>query len=58
MDTDIKTILDDKDFFCEHCEQQLSADKFTMDENGEVCDDCCQNAMDMVYESWRERDCA
>ena len=56
MDTDITSILDDKDFFCEKCEEQLSADKFTMDENGEVCDSCCQNASDLQYESWRERE--
>ena len=42
-------------YFCEKCEEEVDETHFTMDKNGEVCDSCCQNASDLQYESWKER---
>jgi len=56
MDTDVKMVIDNTEMYCEHCEEMLSQDKFTMDENGEVCDSCCQAYGDLQYENWKERE--
>jgi len=56
MDTDVKMMLDDTEMFCEHCEEMLSQDKFTMDDNGEVCDDCCIDHSDRQYDAWKEQE--
>ena len=53
LDTDIK--MRDK-LFCEKCEEWYDEDKFTMDEDGEVCDSCCQDYGDRQYEAWKERE--
>lgn len=45
-----------ENYFCEKCEQEKDETCFTMDENGEVCDSCCQAWGDLQYENWRERE--
>ena len=43
-------------YYCEKCEQEVDETKFTMDKNGEVCDDCIESYGDLQYENWRERE--
>lgn len=43
-------------YFCEKCEEEVEETKFTMDKNGEVCDDCITFYGDLQYENWRERE--
>jgi len=43
-------------YFCENCEEELPAECFTMDKEGERCDSCCQDNDDRGYDAWRERE--
>lgn len=55
LDTDVKKMLDEVEF-CQKCEQDVPISKFTMDENGEVCDDCCIDQSDRQYDAWKEQE--
>ena len=39
-------------YFCEKCEEEKDETCFTMDENGEICDSCCQDYGDRQYDAW------
>jgi hypothetical protein len=43
-------------YFCENCEQELPAECFTMDKEGERCDSCCQDNDDRGYDAWKEQE--
>jgi hypothetical protein len=43
-------------YFCEKCEEEKDETCFTMDENGEICDSCCQDYGDRQYDAWKEQE--
>ena len=43
-------------YFCEKCEEELPGEKFTIDKNGEYCDDCCEANADRQYDAWKEQE--
>lgn len=43
-------------YFCERCEEEVDETKFTMDKDGEVCDDCITSYGELQHDAWKEQE--